>query len=544
MRKGVVLCCGLLLGCGTTPPLESSDEEENSEQDDSEGDTDQPMEPAAPAREDVRIEPLAVEECSGDLPACVEGPLEACTLRCFQVSRRCRASVEFWPLLLGPGTLDKVDHVGSGARFVYFTLDQDGSDAYLTLYHWSPAEGVQSLPDLFFPSEDIDNSFPQFRAAARDADVLLYRHYPTDDDSETGGFYLWRPGSSPEPLDFAGLTFSADGQHLLGIEYEEMGNDVVVRDAQGNITPLGLTFPPEAYTPEPDWLGLDGTVVMSQAIMDHRRVFFRSATTSGDSSWQDIGSLVPLRTNITAEPPLNDATWEELSSKGSTTLLREIVADGQVLVGETGNNSLYQRPFRWTPSKGLRDLSFEELPPDSTYSQTRASQDGRVVAGVVRQPPQGSAEFPERVYRWTEEGGMETILDAEQGKYADLLYVSSQGDVIWASRDLPGGQALEAFRWTVDGGLEAVGDVRPGRIAQDGDLLMTPYETDKPLRSFSAEIDPLDLSPLLTEPWLPEGWSGSANHVAEDGRLLMGGGQSPTGESEHWLLRRVDSCEQ
>jgi probable HAF family extracellular repeat protein len=98
----------------------------------------------------------------------------------------------------------------------------------------------------------------------------------------------------------------------------------------------------------------------------------------------------------------------DLPGNVATSAASGISADGSVIVG-TGQTSVLffvgqGKAFRWTATTGMVGLG--DLPGGFSYSRANAtSSDGSVVVGM------SFSETNETAFRWTETGGMESVLD-------------------------------------------------------------------------------------------------------------------------------------
>ena len=174
----------------------------------------------------------------------------------------------------------------------------------------------------------------------------------------------------------------------------------------------------------------------------------------------------------------------------------DISGDGSVIVGTSQGD--YRQAMRWTESGGMVGLG--DLPGGTQDSQAFAvSGDGEVVVGISRTAA-GMAGF-----RWTEADGMQLM--GEASHVDELNYPQSitySGDVVVGhSRS---GTNETALLWTLDHGARNLKE-----------LLSVDYSLD------------------LT------GWDlKSIQDITPDGRVMVGYGVNPDGQTEAWMVSGLD----
>jgi probable HAF family extracellular repeat protein len=200
-----------------------------------------------------------------------------------------------------------------------------------------------------------------------------------------------------------------------------------------------------------------------------------SSDTSGSSfRWTSATGIVPLGNLGGGENSLEEAAG--------------VSADGAIVVGQSGSPSGPQA-FRWTQATGTVGLG--DLPGGDFFSFARAiSSDGTVIVG------ESNSASGSEAFRWTAAGGMQGLGHVQPGNQGRARAVSADGSVIV-------GQDGAAFYWTEAGGMRSLVDV-----------LTSEYGLGPQLAGWS-----------LTEAW----------DISDDGRVIIGYGTSPTGDSGGWI---------
>jgi probable HAF family extracellular repeat protein len=216
-----------------------------------------------------------------------------------------------------------------------------------------------------------------------------------------------------------------------------------------------------------------------------------------------------------------------------------VSADGSVVVGlgsievciphfGCGSQSV---PFRWTQASGMVRLMIAVPPWD-------LSADGSVIVG-------GSGE----AVRWTQATGSVGLGDLPGGEVRSSAYgVSADGSVIVGYGTSDAG--VEAFRWTPDSGMVGLG-ILPGYgfssaqdVSSDGSLVVGSFgfegtyagtfiwDASHGMRNLSDVLINLGLGDSLA------GWSlDFASAISADGRVIVGYGTNPDGNTEAWIAR-------
>lgn len=146
---------------------------------------------------------------------------------------------------------------------------------------------------------------------------------------------------------------------------------------------------------------------------------------------------------------------------------------GKLVKSTPGTRELTERLFRWTEAGGLVVLPTPEA-PGNTYVGLRITEDGmRIHSLVVRQPPWGSLEPapPPQLMRWSAERGFEFLAAAPTGWQLTDLVASGDGEVL-AGTGFEPGIGRVGYRWTQASGLQTVpGLVSIGAVSREGGVV-------------------------------------------------------------------------
>ena len=287
--------------------------------------------------------------------------------------------------------------------------------------------------------------------------------------------------------------------------------------------------------------------------------------------------------NMTALPLAPGGNWSKAGA---------VSREGTVIAGSGDTSGTSEQSWIWTPVDGT-----VAIPLDPNYSQSRPtdmSQNGSVVVGHHMSPDM-------EAYRWSAAGGMESLGDLIPGPPDSLARsVSADGSVVTGDGkiliDQGGGIFLEnpeAFRKETGLALEGLGDI-PGcqtwssAWAVTGDGLTIYGQTcDFVVRTWNAQDDwgsalfapsnltDLDISAdgsIIVAAWEDvvdraviyepvgglqdmlalitsilvsaelgdqvAGWQlTEARDISDDGRVVVGTGINPAGQTEAWVFR-------
>ena len=216
-----------------------------------------------------------------------------------------------------------------------------------------------------------------------------------------------------------------------------------------------------------------------------------------------------------------------------------VSADGSVVVGAS-NSASGDEAFRWTSGGGMVGLGY--LPGGSSFSSSEdVSADGSVIVGASN-----SASGLE-AFRWTSDGGMVGLGDLPGGSFASVADgVSADGLVVVGFGNLDE-TASEAFRWTSEGGMIGLGDLPGGLFSSfaheanaDGSVVVGEGNTASGSEAFrwTSESGMQNLRELLIAGGATglTGWNLThARAVSADGRVIVGYGTNPRGQTEGWI---------
>jgi len=206
---------------------------------------------------------------------------------------------------------------------------------------------------------------------------------------------------------------------------------------------------------------------------------------------------------------------------GDESEARSVSADGKVVVGEARNAAGQWCAFRWTASRGMRELG---TLPGGTRSVPRAvSADGKVVVGWSFRANGW------RAFRWTAAGGMQD-LGTLGGQNSEANSVSADGSVVVGYAENAAGQA-RAFRWTASGGMRDLGTLPSGGnsmaygVSADGSVVVGSAYNAVGLRAFrwTAAGGMQNLGTL-------GGSHSQADSVSADGKVVVGEANNAAGQ--------------
>lgn len=221
--------------------------------------------------------------------------------------------------------------------------------------------------------------------------------------------------------------------------------------------------------------------------------------------------------------------------------------NGSVIVGK-GFTPAGGEAFRWSPGAGL--VSLGDVAGGEVNSEANdVTPDGTVIAGTVTPDT-----FTEAA-RWTQGIGWEQLGRLPGYAISQGLSVSADGESVvgWSSSGEDGGE--QAFVWTAAAGMVALGDLNPGGprivsrawgISADATTIVgQALNTDGELEAFvwtdpaTGGVGMLSLADVLVVLGQGDtlaGWSlTEARGVSADGRVIVGSGLNPSGQTEAWI---------
>ncbi|MFG0260474.1 MAG: PEP-CTERM sorting domain-containing protein [Phycisphaerales bacterium JB041] len=323
-------------------------------------------------------------------------------------------------------------------------------------------------------------------------------------DLDGGAFFSLGVNVSPDGSAVGGLA--TDGSGTVAFRWTASDGMVSLGDLAGGAVYAG------AYAVAGYGCGLAGGGTSSNGLEAFR--------------WSEDAGMVPLG---------------DLPGGGFTSLIYASSNDGSVLVG-LGTDALDQRAIRWTRAGGMEPLT---LFSGETYSDAfDCSADGSVITGVV-----GDA-VGSQAYRWTEASGKVGLGDLAGGALSSAgSAISDDGDTIVGFASIDTGTV--AFVWT-----DATGMVSAGRLQESDAAELWGVNSDGTVAvGYSGAVATIwtpqnglrSLQTVLTTQYglggALAGWTlESANAVSSDGRVIVGSGTNPNGDSEAWLVRLPEPC--
>lgn len=254
----------------------------------------------------------------------------------------------------------------------------------------------------------------------------------------------------------------------------------------------------------------------------------------GDSASADGGQAVIW------QPDGTIMSLGALVPTGPMGTARGITDDGSVVVGSCLSPSGWQA-FRWTASGGL--IGMGDLAGGAFNSAAQTVNDDLVIFGTGTGTPGPSA------FRWTLTGGMVSLGDLPGGGFFSEPYAVTPDATVMVGRGMStasGTERFEAIRWTQAGGLEGLGDL-PGGVFEsfaldlsDDGLTVIGFGTSalgQEAMVWTREQGMRRLVDALTGiDGPPSGWFlTAATAISGDGRVIVGNGINPAGQTEAWI---------
>jgi uncharacterized membrane protein len=221
----------------------------------------------------------------------------------------------------------------------------------------------------------------------------------------------------------------------------------------------------------------------------------------------------------------------------SESVALAVSADGGIVLGYGDYNaSGTQQAFRWTASGGMQGLGY--LPGGFYSSAAGISADNWTIVGASRSVNGFEACL------WTASGGIQGLGDLPGGGFFSAASdVSADGTIIVGSGNSGN---YEAFRWTAADGMQGLGYLPGGSeshanaISADGSTIVGKGLTGTAYEAIVwTEADGMkSIRELLIESGIDmTGWTLlGANDVSADGRVVVGEGINPSGQSEAWRV--------
>ena len=310
---------------------------------------------------------------------------------------------------------------------------------------------------------------------------------------------------------------SADGAFVVGMGRSASGSEAFRWTAAGGMVGLGDlsggSFGSRAHDVSADGAVIVGT---SDGLFD--------GGMTGDQAFRWTADGMVGLGNTPSTPPGSGGSFAQGVSN-----------DGAVLVGRGAGANNNWEAVRWTTTGGFVGLGY--LPGGIESYGEGISADGSVVVGKSL-----SATVAE-AFRWTAAGGMVGLGDLPGGSlFSNASDVSADGTVVVGHS--VGGNELEAFRWTAAGGMVGLGAL-PGStfstaldVSADGAVVVGESNNASGFVAviWTAATGMVSLRAALVARGVDlTGWTlSSARAVSDDGRVVVGSGTNPQGQSEAW----------
>ncbi|MDM8008604.1 MAG: SUMF1/EgtB/PvdO family nonheme iron enzyme [Phycisphaerae bacterium] len=344
---------------------------------------------------------------------------------------------------------------------------------------------------------------------------------------EAGGVLLWIMIVLWAPVSLSAASFRGIGQLPNG----ELAMEARNVSSNGDFV-VGQTSGGNSFR----WSISDGLVLLGDSV--HTSINTYAEGVSADGSVV-VGSVMSAgkQDAFRWTPQQGMELLESLSDGGGSTAAG-LSADGRVVVGTSYSSSGSDQAFRYTPENGRQAIG--NMPGwESGGAGLAVSADGSTGVGF-------SANGDDRqAFRWTETTGTiglgwlpTSVLQST------ALGVSPDGGVV-VGYCHHGPNEEEAFKWTIGGGMVGLGT--PGGeqesyaygVSQDGSTIvgeargLTPQSViwdnthgARYLKQVLTDEYGLDLA----------GWGlERAYAISADGRVIVGRGTNPAGQSEAWI---------
>lgn len=321
-------------------------------------------------------------------------------------------------------------------------------------------------------------------------------------------------GSLPGDASSQAIAVSADGVVVVGSSKAASGKSQAFRwSALEGMS--GLGFMAGGTTSIALAVSADGSVVV------------------GNGDAMSAGSAVFRWSASTGLVHLNPLATSNLCAAGGVS------GDGSVVVGTcltTGSSA-----FRWTESTGMVSLGQFGTGSNRTSNACAITADGAVIVGIGHPVLTGAVV-------WTSAGDSRILGKVSGDISAGAFAVSRDGRVIVGSSTEPSVHQ-RAFRWTSEAGMTAIASSTASlsdsialAVSGDGQVIVgwgtTPageaaliWDEQHGLRQLQAVLE-MDYRTTIS------GWKLSrATGISDDGRIIVGFGTNPSGQSEGWVLK-------
>lgn len=334
------------------------------------------------------------------------------------------------------------------------------------------------------------------------------------------------PGATVSPATFTGIGFLPGGTSSQAIAVSQDGLVVV----GGSVVASGRS---QAFR----WSARDGmaglglmpggssSIALAVSADGSAVVGYGDALSAGSAAfrWSASTGLVQLT-------PLGNSS---LCSAGGVS------GDGSVVVGTClaiGNTA-----FRWTDSTGMVSLGQFGTGSNRTSNATAISSDGAVIVGIGHPVLTGAV-------MWTSAGDSRVLGKVPGDLSAAASAVSRDGSVVVGDSTEPSVHR-RAFRWASGTGMTAISSSTDSlsdsialAVSGDGQVVIgwgtTPGGETALIWDELHGMRQLEEALRVDYQTTISGWKLSrATGISDDGRIIVGFGTNPGGQTEGWILK-------
>jgi probable HAF family extracellular repeat protein len=254
----------------------------------------------------------------------------------------------------------------------------------------------------------------------------------------------------------------------------------------------------------------------------------------GTSEVNDNGATNPFRWS----PSTNMLSLGTLGGSEVQGFGNDVSADGSVIVGMSKDSLNHQIAYRWTEAGGMEPLGVFDS--SSSSEASGISHDGTVIVGSGASGTEG--------WYWNLESGFQGAGRFDDFSLSIPRATSSDGKVIVGDASFPGAPNRLAFVSIGPGTFASLGHVPGGAIASiaydiSGDARLIVGGSDVDIATIwernNNAYQIYDLKQYLESRHgfdLGSWTLTQANSISEDGRVIVGNGVSPEGQSLAWRV--------